>query len=181
MLAACAGNATIESTWKAPSSPQLTNVATLSSIADPGLRRTAEDQLAQQLTQHGVHAVPGYAVLTDQDLGNHTQVASTLRAKGFDGVVAMRLVDAHQTLEYAPGFDTYWGAAWGAGGEVIPETIVRIEVNAFSLGTKQLVFSAMSKSIDPTTAKSLISSVSKVTTDKLAQERVILPTQAAAR
>jgi hypothetical protein len=172
-FAGCASSATIESTWRAPSAPQLTNVVTLSPVADPGLRRTAEDQLAQQLSQHGVRATPGYAILNDQDLSDHNRILAALRAKGFDGVVAMRFVSANQTMSYYPGFDTYWGGAWGVGGEIVPQTVVRIEVNAYSIASKQLVFSAMSKSIDPDSAKQLISSVSQVTSDRLAKDRVI--------
>jgi hypothetical protein len=175
-VAGCASTATITSSWSAPNPPQLTNVVTLSPVQDAGLRHIAEDQLAQQLSQHGVRAVPGYSVLSDQDLANRNGLVAALRAKGFDGVVAMRLVDAHQQLQYYPGFDDYWGAAWG--GAVVPETVVRIEVNAYSLANKQLVFSASSKSIDPNSARDLISSVSKVTTKRLAQDHVIGPAQA---
>ena len=121
------------------------------------------------------------AVLSDQDLGDSARIASRLRARGFDGVVTMRLVSANQSLTVQPGFGPYWGTAWGMGGAVIPETVVRIEVNAYSLANEQLVFSAMSKSVNPESAKQLISSVSKVTTDRLARDRVIAPAQAAAR
>jgi hypothetical protein len=178
VAAGCGTTATVESTWRAPSAPQLTNVVTLSPVKDPGMRRTAEDSLAQQLTSRGVHAVPGYAILQDQDLGDRSALATKLRGQGFDGVVAMRLVGAHQQLEAYPDFDGYWGGAWG-GMDVTTETVVRIEVNAYSLTTKQLVFSAMSKSVDPDTAKQAISDVSKVATAKLAQDHVIAPTQAA--
>jgi len=180
-MAGCASTATITSTWSAPNPPQLTNVVTLAPVADAGLRHIAEDQLVQQLSQHGVRAVPGYSVLGAADLADHNGLVAGLRAKGFDGIVAMRLVDARQKLEYYPGFDAYWGSAWGGAwgcGAVVPETVVRIEVSAYSLATKQLVFSANSKSVDPDSARQLISSVSKVTTDKLAQDRVIGPAQA---
>lgn len=183
MAAGCASTATIESTWHAPGSPQLTNVVTLSPESDPGMRRTAEDSLAQQLTSRGVRAVPGYTVLQDQDLTDRNAIATSLQSRGFDGVVAMRLVDAHQKLQVYPSFDGYWGAAWtggmGMGPDVVSETVVRIEVNAYSLATKQLVFSAMSKTVDPGSARDAIAGVSKVATAKLAQDRVIAPTQAA--
>lgn len=182
VAAGCASTATIESTWRAPSAPQLTNVVTLSPESDPGMRRTAEDSLAQQLTSRGVHAVPGYSVLQGQDLADRNALVATLRGRGFDGVVAMRLVGAHQQLEAYPDFDGYWGAAWGGmGTDIVSETVVRIEVNAYSLATKQLVFSAMSKSVDPESAHQAISDVSKVASAKLAQDHVIAPTQAASR
>jgi len=178
VAAGCASNATIESTWHAPGAPQLTNVVTLSPESDPGLRHTAEDSLAQQLTSRGVHAVPGYSVIQDQDLADRSAIATTLRGRGYDGVVAMRLVGAHQQLQAYPDFDGYWGAAWG-GTDIVAETVVRIEVNAYSLTTKQLVFSATSKSVDPGSARDAINGVSKVATAKLAQDHVIAPTQAA--
>jgi hypothetical protein len=175
--ASCGSTATIESSWRAPSTPQLTNVVTLSPAPDGALRRSAEDKLAQQLTRHGVHAVPGYTVVNDQDLANHDQIVTTLRGQGFDGVVSMRLLDARQQLDVEPGFDDYWGNAWGA--TVVPETVVRIQVSAYSLASKKLVFSALSKSVDPGSASQAIGDVSKVATDKLAQEHVVAPTQAA--
>jgi len=176
----CGTNATIESTWRAPSAPELTNVVTLSPASDPGLRHSAEDKLAQQLTSHGVRAVPGYTVLRDQDLADRTRIAAELSARGFDGVVAMRLVSANQQLAYYPTFDDYWGGAWGTswGANAVPETVVKIEVNAYSLATKQLVFSAMSKSVDPGSANDAIAAVSKIATEKLAEARVVGPTQA---
>jgi hypothetical protein len=143
-------SASIESSWRAPSTPTLTNVVTMSPVSDPGLRRSAEDKLAQQLSQHGVRATPAYQVVSDQDLGDHTRVAQTLASRGFDGVVSRRFVAANQKLEYHSGFDDYWG---GAYGQVVPETVVRIEVNAYS----------------------------KVASDKLASEHVIGPSQAEAR
>lgn len=176
IVAGCASSATIESTWRAPNAPQLTNVVTLSPASDAGIRRSAEDKLAQQLSSRGVHATPGYAVLREQDLVDRSQIAATLLGRGFDGVVAMRLVGADQKLVAYPSFDDYWGAAWGM--TVVPETVVRIEVNAYSLATKQLVFSAMSKSVDPGSTSQAIGDVSKVATAKLAQEQVVAPTHA---
>jgi hypothetical protein len=126
--------------------------------------------LAAQLRRHGVRAVPAYQVLSDTVLGDQDRIVMTLRDEGFDGLVTMRLVDAHQQLAYYPGFDTYWGGAWGS---VVPETIVRVEINAYSLATKQLVWSAMSKSVDPDSANQLVSDVTTVASDRLARDRII--------
>src|SRR5277367_2156009 len=82
-------SASIESTWRSPTAPELTNVVTLSPAPDGVTRRSVEDQLAQQLSRHGVRAVPGYTVLNDQDLGDRQAMVAKLRADGFDGAVAM--------------------------------------------------------------------------------------------
>ena len=168
-------SASIESTWRSPTAPELTNVVTLSPAPDGVTRRSVEDQLAQQLSRHGVRAVPGYTVLSDQDLSDRAGMVAKLRADGFDGVVAMRLVGANQKLEYYPAFDDYWGGAWGS---VVPETVVRIQVNAYSLSNNKLEWSAMSKSVDPDSENQVIGDVTKVVGDRLAKERIIGPAQA---
>jgi hypothetical protein len=171
-------SASIESSWRSPTAATMTNVVTLSPASDVGLRHSAEDKLAQQLSQHGVRATPGYQVLNDQDLGDQTRLVQALTTRGFDGVVTMRFVEANQKLEYYPAFDTYWGGAWG---QAIPETVVRIEVNAYSLPNKQLAWSAMSKSVDPNSAQQVIGDVSKVASARLASQHVVGPAQAATR
>ena len=183
VAAGCASTATVESTWHAQNAPQLTNVVTISPVSDPGLRRTAEDKLAQELSRHGIHAVPAYRVIPDEVLGDRDTLIGGLRERGFDGVVTMRLVAANQKLAYYPSFNDYWAGGWGMGMgmNVVPETVVRIEVNAYSLDSRQLVFSAMSQSVDPGSANQAISDVSKVASNKIAQDRVIAPMRATMR
>jgi hypothetical protein len=170
--------ASIEQTWRAPDAATLTHVVTLSPVSDPTTRRSAEDQLAAQLSRHGVRATPAYAILTYQDRNDKRRIASVLAAQGFDGIVSMRLVGVHQQLEYYPGFDAYWGGAWGS---VVPETVVRVAISAYSLPSKQLVWSATSKSVDPNSVPQVIGDVSKVATDRLARDHVIGPARAATR
>lgn len=176
VVAAGCSTASIESRWRAPNAPELTNVVTLSPAPDGVRRRSIEDRLAHQLAQEGVRAVPGYTVLTEQDRNDRNAMIAKLKADGFDGIVTMRLVDAHQRLAYYPAFDMYWGYAWGpywGGGAVVPETVVRIEVNAYSLPTEQLVWSALSRSVDPNSSAQAIRDVSKVVSSRLARDRVI--------
>jgi hypothetical protein len=176
-VAGCS-TATIDTAWRAPSGPTLTNVVTLSPAAEVSIRRAAEDALAQQLARHGVRAVPAYSVLSDQTLDDPNHIAAALSEQGFDGLVSMRMVSAGQQLVYYPGFNDYWGGAWGS---VVPTTIVRMEVNAYSLPSKKLMWSAMSQSTDPDSARQAIGDVSKLAGDQLAQAHVIAPTQAATR
>jgi len=129
-----------------------------------------------------VHAVPAYTVVSDQELGDRNHVAEVLTSRGFDGVVAMRMVSATQTLHVDPGrdpgYEDPWTNRWGTV-ESIAE--VRIEVNAYSLPSKKLVWSAMSKATNPDGTREAIRDVSEVTGNKLAEERVVAAPQAAAR
>jgi hypothetical protein len=162
-------SATIDTSWRAPSGPTLTNVATLSPSSDVSLRRSSEDELAQQLSHHGVRAVPGYTVIGDQDLGDRNRIASALAAQGFDGIVTIRMVSAEQELDESPTFD---GDTWATA---VPETILRVEIAAYALPSKQLMWTAVSKSVDPYSARAAIGDASKLAGDRLAEAHVVAP------
>jgi hypothetical protein len=180
-IASCT-TASIETSWRAPNAPALTSVVTLAPGPDSAARRNAEDQLAHQLMSHGVRAVPAYSVLNEQQLHDLNGSMSVFRRAGFDGVVAMKMVSAEEHLNYYPTFDGYWGGMWGPGawGTVVPTTVVRIQINAYSLTNNQLVWSAVSKSVDPDSVGELVSDVTKVVSARLEKDHVVGATQASA-
>jgi hypothetical protein len=172
-IAGCAGStASIEQTWRSPTvrPGELTHVVVLVNAEDGALRRNAEDQLTLQLRARGIQAVPAYQVLTQQDLSDQQRTRRALQAKGFDGVVAMRLFGTEQSWDYAPGVYSWWGDTWDA---VVPETIVRVEVNAYNLDNDQLVWSAISRSIDPTSTRELVNDVTEVVGREMGKQDVI--------
>ncbi len=174
LVAACASTS-IEQQWKAPQVTQLHRVATVTLSRDVTVRRTAEDDMAQQLRARGVDAVPGYQILSDQDYRDREAAKARLRAAGFDGVIVMRLVGKDTRLQYVPGdFGAYgyWGA-WGPG-YYEPETIVRIETAAYSLQNNHLVYSALSRTIDPNSVRSLISDVSEKVANAMQKQGVVV-------
>lgn len=135
--------------------------------------------MAQQLRTRGVDAVPGYRILSDQDYHDREAAKARLRAAGFDGVIVMRLASKDTRLQYVPGnFGAYgyWGAGWGAWGPGYyePETIVRIETAAYSLQNNHLVYSALSRTIDPNSVKSLVSDVSKKVANAMQKQGVVV-------
>ena len=164
-VGACGPSTTLEQAWTTPevaSTPPLQKVVTVFFSDSETTRRAGEDRLAAELTAKGVEAMPSYAVIPDKSqLANLDTVRAKLQEMGYDGVVALRVVDAHQEVEYSPAtFDSYWGYAypyfyspgWYYGGyypgSVYVETVVRVETTAYSLRTGQLVWSAVSKTVD---------------------------------
>ncbi len=171
--ASCGGStASIEQSWRAPNARmgELTNVVTLLMSRNVTLSRTAEDRLAMHLRQHGVRATPAYTILSGEDLADRGRALAALRAAGYDGVVTMRLVDKETQLEYVPTLDYYWGDPWG---DVVPTTVVRIEVNAYSLNGNRLVWSGISKSTDPDSLTQLVNDVTQVVSRELDKEGLI--------
>ncbi|MGN6109812.1 MAG: hypothetical protein ACTHU0_32190 [Kofleriaceae bacterium] len=169
--ASCAGPQTsIEATWVAPGarSQQLQRVVTLFAFTDGAQRRSTEDRLANELRARGIEATPAYAVLAGDEVEDPELARSRLLSQGYDGIVAMRLVDKEQTLEYAPGdFDAYWGYAWPAlywPGYAYTETVLRMETNAYRLSDNKLVWSTLSKTVfDPTSSGYLENATDVVT------------------
>jgi hypothetical protein len=164
VLGACGPSTTLEQAWTSPSAaaPPLQKVVTVFFSESETTRRAGEDRLAAELAAKGVEATPSYAIIPDKtQLGDLDQVRAQLLGMGYDGVVALRIVDAHQEVEYTPStFDSYWGYAYPyfyspSGyyggyypGSIYVETVVRVETTAYSLRTNQLVWSALSRTVD---------------------------------
>lgn len=182
---ACAGSTTIEQSWKAPNlaPSNLRNVVTVYISRDATMRRTVEDSMAQRLAHLGVRAIPAYSVLSDDDLKDRDRAKAKLAAGGYDGVVALRLVGKETKLVATPPtFNGYWGMAWPGAydpGYLSTETVVRVETNVFSLADDKLVWSGLSKTVDPNTMRSAIDDVTKVVAKALENQQIVASTDGA--
>jgi len=160
VVAACAGSTTIEQSWRAPQLSGLRNVVTVYISRDTAMRRTVEDSMARRLAGEGVRAVPAYSILSDADTQDREGAKAKLLAAGYDGVVALRLVGKETKVEVTPPIYTgYWGPAWGGAyqpGYLSTETVVRVETSVYALGDGKLVWSGLSKTVDPSSMKSTI-------------------------
>lgn len=179
MVAACAGpQTTLDNEWMSPAArqqPPLKKVATIFLSPNQTMRHSGEDQLARDLYQTGVQATPGYMIFGDnpQDLDLESMKAK-LRQMGYDGVVTLRVVDRQQDVESVPAtFDYYWGY-WGPSyygtywpGYTYTETVYRLEAAAYSLRTGQLVWSGLTKTVDPSSAHDLVGQTSEVVASQL--------------
>ncbi|HEX7840287.1 MAG TPA: hypothetical protein VF469_22570 [Kofleriaceae bacterium] len=178
-FAACGGSTTIEQSWKAPNLPpnNLRNVVTVCISRDATMRRTVEDSMAQRLAHMGVRAVPTYSILSDDDLKDRDRAKAKLVAGGYDGVVALRLVGKETKLVATPmTFDGYWGMAWPGAygpGYLSTETVVRVETNVFSLADNKLVWSGLSKTVDPNTMRSAVDDITKVVAKALENQQIV--------
>jgi hypothetical protein len=175
-LGACYGTTTqVDQTWVSPqaaSQPRLQHVATLYISDNVTMRHSAEDRLAIDLQKKGMQAIPSYVVLGDTlDTKNIEAAKAQLREKGYDGVITMRIVERNQELEGMPTYDWTWGG-WGWGypygygysGYAYTETTYRVETAAYDLRNNTLLWSVMTKTTDPETAKELIGGTSQVVT-----------------
>jgi hypothetical protein len=169
------------STWTDPAArgASMSKIAVICLTQDAGLRRMAEDTAASQMK--GAQAIPSYQVLGDTDLRNRDQVKSKLMSQGFQGVLVMRLAGVSEQVTAVGGpygtFDGYYdwaGSAVYAPGYLQTDTVVHVVSNLYSLDQNKLVWSGVSQTFDPSSAKSFINDVSKAVAKSLQQDRLIL-------
>jgi hypothetical protein len=187
--AACASTTTLEQGWITPTAQNqlpLKKVVTVFSSKVVTMRRAAEEQMAHGLAAKGVVATPGYTVLTDQEAtalanltgpptGELAELTARLRKLGYDGIITMRIVDREVNLYSGPGSHWAYGYgypyAWGPGyyspGYVSSETVYRTEAKAYSLVTDQLIWSGLTKTVDPANTFQLFHSTSKTVAGEL--------------
>lgn len=174
-VASCASNtASIEQTWRAPDARpgELQTVVTMFASHDITLRRASEDRMAAALQSKGIRAIPSYALLGDRRLDRDEAMAK-MRAANIDGVVTMRVVSRGQKLQpESSGFIGYWGMAWTTTN-IVPETVVQVETSAYSLRTNKLLWSSLSKSVDPDSLRQMIDDVTQVVTRELDKEGLL--------
>ena len=157
----------------------MSKIAVLALTQDPGLRRMAEDAAAAHMK--GAQAVPSYQVVGDSDLRNREQVKAKLLAQGFQG----RARDAsrgHQRAGHL-GRRTLRDLRrllrlGGRGGLLagIPADRHHRARRQQSLLAEQnkLIWSGVSQTFDPASAKSFMNDVSKAVAKSLQQDLFIL-------
>jgi len=181
-LGACGSATQTEQVWmpnRVTPEPPLQNVVALFQSDNVTVRRAGEDRLARELAEQGVRATPAYTILTDQEVGDIELVRSTLAAKGYDGIVTMKLVDREQTVEYVPGFDGgYYGEYMYYGhGLYVPdhsytETTYRVEASAYSLRSHEIVWSGIISTINPDDAREMIRDTTEEAVEQLSTRGV---------
>ena len=150
-LAACASTRIVES-WKAPGTGplQFDKVLALAVVQNDDIRRTAEDALAAELPK----AVQSYKVIELAELEDRPRLREKLQQGGFDGVVTLRLASAREELSWAPEpqpggatFSGFYGYGYTAG--LVGDTVVRLQINIYSLAEDKLLWSGVSQSLNP--------------------------------
>jgi hypothetical protein len=162
------------------------SVVALYESHDGAQRRTVEDAMTRKLAERGVHAVPAYSVLDDNESADYKSAKETLAAKGFDAVLEIRLISKENETSTAYYSNTWdgWGY-WGWGGPyaydyyVFDTPVVRVETNLYSLHDDSLVWSGRTKTTDADTMREVVDQVTSVVAGTL--EKRTAPTATATR
>jgi hypothetical protein len=167
---ACTSPTRITSTWRDPnvtiSNPRLHKIVVAALLYDQGVRRSVEDYMSSLYP--GV-AVQSYLIFGDSLVKDEHGESQKLKEQGFDGIVIMKQVADNLNQHYVPGtmpaYYTTWGGYWGYGwggpgwrstyyypgtpGHMQTNRTWFVQVNAYSLISNKLVWSAETKTTNP--------------------------------
>lgn len=168
-LFACTASTKLVNVWMDPSLTAETlkpfkKVLVIARIKDETQNRIAEDKIVAKLK---MPAQPSYAFLLPTDT-NQVAVDAKLKEKGFDGLIAMRLTDVNETLNYQQGsgvsyggYGGYYGGYYGGRpggyygyystpGYYTQDKTFYVETSIISLESGKLLWSGTTTTMNPT-------------------------------
>lgn len=131
-----------------------------------GTRALFEERFARGLTAHGVDATQSVEVMPQHGDLTRAHVEAWVREKRIDGVIVTHLVDVERQTEVVPptvypSLYGYYGYAWGtmvpvSPGYVRENTVLRLETNLYDAQSAKLVWSARSRSFNPSDREEVV-------------------------
>jgi hypothetical protein len=181
------------STWRDPATTDLDlrgETAAFLLSGNTAVRRTFEENLAEELNKNGIETVPGYELLPGTETIRKSVILKRLGNTTADHAVFMRVVDRKQELSYVPGavwypgayydpFLWYDGRYYGPAGFVGPwpsyydpgyyrtDTIVSVETLVYSVPDSKLLWAGMSKTMNPSEIDEFVKDLVSETVDEL--------------
>ena len=158
---------------------------------DPAIRSDFEDALASKLARDGVEAIPGHSILLRTDSANMDMgyLKAQIREHHIEAVLLTRMVRVDKSVTYIPGhsytipypyYNSFYGYYPVAYRQVYSpdylreDKTVRIETNLYNTATPEgeLVWTGISDSFNPSSAKKTINNVVKVVVKDLEKEGI---------
>jgi hypothetical protein len=186
-LAAASHNLT--STWKAPGTGPLDfagkKVVALVITDDQGLRMSAEEALAREITARGPNGVPSYRLIPREELTDKDKVKGWFDRSAVEGVVAMRIVGVDKFTTYSAvvwssgyygNFYDYYGNGWGTVtpiGKGKVNTTLAVETLLYQMSDAKLIWASVSETTNPKDAGSFMKGLVEVVVKALQKEGLV--------
>ncbi len=180
-VVACGGTK-LSGTWQDPNmiGVPLEKVVVLTLAQDKIMRRVAEDEFVKSLPKN-TQGIQSYNLIPDDELKDVAKVKARLEKANVDGAAVLRLVGSDNQVTYNPGTIMY--SFWGYYGWAYPmvydtsyvtsEQVVRVETAVYSMTTEKLIWSGVSESINPSSAKSVVDDVVRVVVRDLKRHGIV--------
>jgi hypothetical protein len=191
LAAACASGG-MEYSWARPDMGPLhfRDVVTIAVTPSSARRRMMEEAMAGEIHRiaPNVQAVGSYTLIGDKDVNNESHFRDQINQAGFDGAVFLRVTDVTRQDVYIPGsaapgyYRTFWGyyKYWTPiafePNYVERDTDVQVETEVYSTaGEGELVYSAISRAVDPTSPADLVRKVGAVVASDMKSRGLLRP------
>jgi hypothetical protein len=179
----------LKSSWRNfdPAATPVSRVVVVGFTNELATRRSMEDALTAEIRKNGGKAEPSYTLVPGALPKEPSAMKEKVVAAGFDGAVVVRLAGVREEQAWDPGYLavmptsygsvwTYWGY-WGPyawdPGYLRTDTVVRIEIVAYSLGQDIMIWSGLSESTNPGSVRRLIQQVAVPVAAELKKRNVI--------
>jgi hypothetical protein len=155
--------------WVSPdvSKYQFDHVITICVIKDETTRQMVEDAMAARAKKG--NALPSYNILHEAELRDKEQAKRKILQMGFDGAVIMRPLGVEDRVNYVQGsyppYSSFWGY-YGWSGPILPDyvytdKILRVETTIFSIKDDKLLWTTVSETKNPESARDVVLEVAK--------------------
>jgi hypothetical protein len=160
-------------------------------------RAVVEQSVADELGTAGFTAVTAIQNFTQAELDvmrdNQDLAKERLAEIGVDAVLVMSVLDIKEETYYVPGTTSYhptmsypyyggyygyWGRTYttvSSPGYYEESVSIFLEINVYDLDTDELVWSAQSKTQDPSSVQALSTNFSRVLVDEMVKSKAITP------
>jgi len=164
MLAVACASTSIVSSWVNPEAaankPRRLLIVGVSS--NDTTRRIFEDEFVRQLKARGLEAMPSYGQLPGSGKPTQQDVVAAIRSAGADSVLVTQIkgtvTRTDVSYQYQPtlvpgGYYGFYSGAWSSAMVATPTVyqydVVNAETRIWNTGNDKLLFSAMTRTFDP--------------------------------
>jgi len=198
-ISACGSTTSITGSYKAPGVTTVSykKIFVSSLNSDPSIRQTVETNIANYLASKGYAAVKStdvFPVSFHSSGGDKNQdtVLSKIRATNCDAILTIAMVNKETATRYVPGsggvypygvgyygtFGAYYGYGYNSfysPGYYTTDKIYYLETNLYDAATEKLVWSAQSKTYNPSSLDDFLQGYEKAMTQQVARDNLITP------
>jgi len=182
VLSNCMSSANVTGTWTNPEMSVSGYDAILVTALTPNVvaRRAVESNIVKELQSKGVNAKSSIIIFPPDFLNNQPskeEILEIVKAENMKGVLTVTLLDTQEDTRYVPGttsyaplfgyhgsfgryYGNYYGRVYDPGYYSTSRTYF-IENNLYDVSTEKLVWSAQSKSYDPSNIESAARSLAR--------------------
>lgn len=185
LMASYGSSTRVVSSWKSPdaSVSNMDNILVLAMMADRETKDYIERTLVADLSARGVAAATGTSEFGPRGFGdmNQKQVARRLSKKGYSGILIVSLTAKDQDVRYVPGipytgyygrYRYMWNNVYSPGYYETYSTYV-LDADLFSIADDKLIYSAQTRTYDPSGSQQLARSFSEQIVTDLREQQIV--------